>query len=90
MFWNFSGRSNAELVQHLWEEKTIKSTEVAKAMYAVDRSNFCPYMCYQDCPEPIGYGQTISAPHMHASAMELLLPQLNVNLVMVMLLLPLF
>ena len=27
-------------------------------------------MAYEDAPQPIGYGATISAPHMHATAME--------------------
>ena len=31
----------------------------------------------QDTPLPIGYGQTISAPHMHATALELLARQLR-------------
>lgn len=27
---------------------------------------------YMDCPQPIGYHATISAPHMHATCLELL------------------
>lgn len=33
-------------------------------------------MAYQDSPQPIGYDATISAPHMHASAVEHVLPRL--------------
>ena len=31
----------------------------------------------QDCPVPIGYGATISAPHMHSKVLELLEPKLQ-------------
>ncbi|NWW18381.1 PIMT methyltransferase, partial [Falcunculus frontatus] len=34
--------------------------------------DFCPENSYQDYPQPIGYNATISAPHMHAMALELL------------------
>jgi len=34
-------------------------------------------MPYQDSPQPIGHSATISAPHMHASACESLLPYLR-------------
>lgn len=44
---------------------------VDRANYAVSRSG-----AYNDNPQPIGYGQTISAPHMHAHALEVLLPAL--------------
>ena len=33
-------------------------------------------MAYEDSPQPIGHGATISAPHMHASAIEHVLPYL--------------
>src|SRR5256885_11495747 len=32
---------------------------------------------YEDSPQTIGYGATISAPHMHASAAESLLPYIR-------------
>jgi protein-L-isoaspartate(D-aspartate) O-methyltransferase len=39
----------------------------------VDRACYCPSnQPYVDSPCPIGYGATISAPHMHAHALELL------------------
>ncbi len=41
---------------------------------AVDRADFTPgflppQSIYRDSPLPIGYGATISAPHMHAFAL---------------------
>ncbi len=36
-----------------------------------------PHAAYQDCPQPLGYGATISAPHMHAACLELLAGQLR-------------
>ena len=45
---------------------------------AVDRKQFVDpdyaprAEAYQDAPLPIGHGQTISAPHMHAICLELL------------------
>ena len=41
-------------------------------MLAVDRKYFCPKGPYYDSPCSIGYGATISAPHMHAYALEYL------------------
>lgn len=48
-------------------------------MRAVDRGLFVldRQRAYQDCPLPIGHGVTISAPHMHAYACELLGPWLK-------------
>ena len=43
----------------------------------VDRAHFAPAMPYHDSPQTIGFGATISAPHMHASAAESLLPYLH-------------
>jgi len=40
----------------------------------VDRAHYAPAAPYEDSPQPIGYDATISAPHMHASAIEHLLP----------------
>eukprot|EP00127_Corallochytrium_limacisporum_P004758 Clim_evm112s172 gene=Clim_evmTU112s172 len=44
------------------------------AMQQVDRINFVSRgdhaVAYDDCPQPIGYHATISAPHMHAFALE--------------------
>lgn len=43
----------------------------------VDRAHYSPAMPYEDSPQPIGHAATISAPHMHASACESLLPYLR-------------
>ncbi|KAL9126772.1 MAG: hypothetical protein Q9217_004220, partial [Psora testacea] len=40
----------------------------------VDRAHYSPLSPYEDSPQGIGFGATISAPHMHASACESLLP----------------
>lgn len=34
-------------------------------------------MAYRDSPQPIGYNATISAPHMHATCVELLVHHLT-------------
>ena len=41
-------------------------------MVAVDRGNYCRTDPYRDKPQGIGYNVTLSAPHMHAHALELL------------------
>ncbi|CAJ1421764.1 unnamed protein product [Effrenium voratum] len=41
-------------------------------MLSVDRSNYTPRNPYTDAPQAIGHQATISAPHMHAHALELL------------------
>lgn len=41
-------------------------------MLSVDRKDFCPISPYFDSPQRIGYEATISAPHMHAYALELM------------------
>ena len=43
----------------------------------VDRAHYAPSSAYEDFPQPIGHRATISAPHMHASACETLLPYLH-------------
>jgi protein-L-isoaspartate(D-aspartate) O-methyltransferase len=45
---------------------------VKDAMLAVDRACFAPHSPYVDSPQPIGSGATISAPHMHAYALDIL------------------
>lgn len=64
------------LVQRLTDEGIIHSPEVARAMRVVPREWFLPKSvvegAYVDVPLPIGYGQTISAPHMVAMMAEAL------------------
>lgn len=43
----------------------------------MDRRHYCPSGSYDDAPQSIGFSATISAPHMHASAVETLLPFLH-------------
>jgi protein-L-isoaspartate O-methyltransferase len=44
----------------------------AQVMLRLDRGNYAPNFAYDDSPQYLGYEQTISAPHMHAHALELL------------------
>ncbi|EFO23289.1 protein-L-isoaspartate O-methyltransferase [Loa loa] len=64
--------SNAMLVDFLKKVGHIQDYRVEEVMLGVDRADFCPQNPYQDCPQQIGYNATISAPHMHALALELL------------------
>jgi len=41
-------------------------------MLAVDRGAFAENAAYKDSPQLIGFGVTISAPHMHAMCLEVL------------------
>ncbi|GBF98477.1 hypothetical protein Rsub_11687 [Raphidocelis subcapitata] len=66
------------LVDYLITSELVKTPRVEAALRAVDRKKFVdpahapPAESYQDTPLPIGYAQTISAPHMHAICLELL------------------
>ncbi|KAF8840577.1 protein-L-isoaspartate O-methyltransferase [Paxillus ammoniavirescens] len=79
MAWRCSGRTNAELINNLSRNAILSSDRVADAMAKVDRANYVLNKsdAYQDSPQSIGHGATISAPHMHAHALENLLPFLN-------------
>jgi len=63
----------------LFKSGLIKSSKVRDAMMKVDRAHYCPEpsYAYEDSPQSIGHAATISAPHMHASAAESLLPYLK-------------
>ncbi len=64
------------LIEHLQGEGFLKSPEVIRAFEKIPREMFVPENfrsgAYADEPLPIGYGQTISAPHMNAWMTELL------------------
>jgi len=61
------------LVDNLKFENIIKSEKVYNAMLFTDRGDFCPSnWAYYDSPQSIDYNATISAPHMHAYALEYL------------------
>ncbi|KAF8644909.1 hypothetical protein AX16_008192 [Volvariella volvacea WC 439] len=79
MAWRCSGRTNSELIANLADSGILRSDKVAKSMAEVDRANYVrnKVEAYLDSPQSIGYGATISAPHMHAYAVEHLLPYLR-------------
>lgn len=78
MAWSCSANTNEKLVLALHREMLAKSESVVRAMRAVDRGLFLPTdaapFAYEDRPLPIGYNVTISAPHMHAMMLELMVP----------------
>ncbi|XP_046664876.1 protein-L-isoaspartate(D-aspartate) O-methyltransferase isoform X1 [Homalodisca vitripennis] len=77
MAWRSHGRSNLDLVKNLRANKVIRSDEVESVMSRVDRGRYVTHNPYMDAPQGIGYGVTISAPHMHAYALELLRDRLT-------------
>jgi protein-L-isoaspartate(D-aspartate) O-methyltransferase len=66
----------SSLLAKLVAEGVLRSFKVKQAMSRVPREGFLPDRvqshAYIDCPLPIGYGQTISAPHMVAMMAEAL------------------
>ena len=65
MSWRCSGKSNSELVDNLVKNGIVKSGKIADVMKRVDRDNYTKSgSSYMDAPQSIGYGVTISAPHM--------------------------
>ncbi len=68
MAWHSHGRTNTELVNNLRSHGILATGRVVDALLRVDRADFCAPggAPYQDAPQLIGYGATISAPHMHA------------------------
>ncbi|XP_058247748.1 protein-L-isoaspartate(D-aspartate) O-methyltransferase isoform X3 [Hemibagrus wyckioides] len=76
MAWKSGGASQAELVNNLRKNGIIKSDRVYEVMLSTDRAHFSRCNPYMDSPQSIGYQATISAPHMHAYALELLHDQL--------------
>ena len=72
-----SGNTNEELVANLKRNGLIRNKRVQSAMRLVDRGEFCTRNPYEDKPQSIGFGATISSPHMHAIALETLEPFLQ-------------
>lgn len=72
MAWTSSGRTHTDLINNLFTGGVIKSESVKNAMLGVDRRFFVSNNPYMDSPQSIGHGATISAPHMHAYAIEIL------------------
>ncbi|PKI66642.1 hypothetical protein CRG98_012984 [Punica granatum] len=62
------------MVEQLQSYGVIRSKRVAEVMEKIDRALFVPEGTppYVDSPMPIGYNATISAPHMHATCLQLL------------------
>ncbi|MBU4245872.1 MAG: protein-L-isoaspartate(D-aspartate) O-methyltransferase [Nanoarchaeota archaeon] len=64
-----------QLMVHLKRSGYLKSPEVIAAFEKTPREKFIPeglsHMAHEDTPIPIGYYQTISAPHMYAIMLEL-------------------
>lgn len=67
------------LIEHLRSQGILKSPEIARAFREAPRHLFVRdgdiRYAYADYPLPIGYGQTISAPHMVSMSTELLEPR---------------
>lgn len=73
--WSGSGiNQNKAMVENLQHYGVISSKKVAEVMETVDRALFVPDGTppYVDSPMSIGYNATISAPHMHATCLQLL------------------
>ncbi|KAK7019929.1 protein-L-isoaspartate O-methyltransferase [Favolaschia claudopus] len=84
MAWRCSGKTNRELIENLMKSKILGLNEgqhdrISHAMESVDRAHFVldKSSAYNDSPQSIGHGATISAPHMHAYAIDHLLPFLR-------------
>lgn len=77
MAWMSSGRTHPELISRLRDHGVIRSDRVFDAMLATDRGLYSRDYPYTDSPQSIGYRATISAPHMHAHALELLSAKLT-------------
>jgi protein-L-isoaspartate(D-aspartate) O-methyltransferase len=73
MAWRSSSSTNAGLIENLYSNSLITSPVVKAAFLGVDRAHYAPSAPYEDRPQSIGHGATISAPHMHANAVESLL-----------------
>uniref|UniRef100_A0A8C5PZX7 Protein-L-isoaspartate O-methyltransferase n=1 Tax=Leptobrachium leishanense TaxID=445787 RepID=A0A8C5PZX7_9ANUR len=77
MAWKSGGASHSELANNLRKNGIIKSDRVFEVMLATDRRHYAKCNPYMDSPQSIGFQATISAPHMHAYALELLHDQLH-------------
>ena len=60
------------LLDHLQQSRVITNPKVYDSMLQVDRADFINSSPYVDHPQYIDYNATISAPHMHAYALEYL------------------
>jgi len=78
MAWRSHGTSHATLVAALVRNGLLSDPRAAAAYGLADRADFAPRAstAFLDAPAPIGHGATISAPHMHALALDALAPAL--------------
>ncbi|GAA5850200.1 hypothetical protein JCM9279_003563 [Rhodotorula babjevae] len=79
MAWQCTGANNAELVDNLARAHILSTPRVIEAFKKVDRRHYVPHLsdAYVDSPAYLSHGATISAPHMHANAIENLEPFLQ-------------
>ncbi|CDJ28353.1 protein-l-isoaspartate o-methyltransferase, putative [Eimeria mitis] len=77
MAWHSHGRTNKELVENLRRAGVFTDQRVYETMVQVDRGYFVKEDPYLDMPQSIGFGATISAPHMHAIALQQLKDELK-------------
>lgn len=75
--WTCHGLNQRDLADKLRQANIIRTPAVHQVMTQVDRIHFAPRNPYQDAPQVLGWGQTISAPHMHAHALEEMYPYLH-------------
>ncbi|XP_063803869.1 protein-L-isoaspartate(D-aspartate) O-methyltransferase-like isoform X1 [Pseudophryne corroboree] len=79
MAWTSSGKTHIDLINNLKKNGVIQSQRVYDVLMATDRAHYIQNFPYMDSPQSIGYKATISAPHMHAHALELLEDKLVVG-----------
>ena len=77
MAWRSRASSNISLLRELKKLNILTDDRVFNAMAQVDRGNFCKNDPYSDCPQSIGFAVSISAPHMHAHALDYLCDKLQ-------------
>ncbi|KAM9294639.1 protein-L-isoaspartate(D-aspartate) O-methyltransferase-like [Gastrophryne carolinensis] len=79
MAWTSSGKTHTELINNLQKNGVIRSQRVYNVLMETDRAHYIHNLPYMDSPQSIGYKATISAPHMHAHALEVLEDKLVVG-----------
>lgn len=81
MAWTCSALSNEKLIDNLVEKNIIQNEKTAEIMKTIDRGVFVApefrRVAYEDRPLPIAHDVTISAPHMHAMMVDLMVPHLG-------------
>jgi protein-L-isoaspartate(D-aspartate) O-methyltransferase len=86
--WTCHGRNQRDLVDRMMQAKIVRTDSVRDVLTRVDRQHYAPpapphqqqqSSPYMDSPQPIGLGQTISAPHMHAHVLEEIYPFLKAS-----------